>query len=197
MTKIYEFETPRLRLRQWTAADRTPFAQLNADERVMEFFPSTLSRSESDGLADRIQSAIAQRGWGWWAVEVKNKHPFIGFVGLNIPSAQLPFSPCVETGWRLDYPYWGQGYATEAAQAAIAFGFKTLNLAEIVSFTALINQRSQAVMNKLGMVRSPESFLHPNVPEGSELQAHCLYKLSKADWETPPQTAQSAQTSIS
>ena len=183
MTRIYELETPRLRLRQWTAADKLPFAQLNADERVMAFFPSPLSRVESDKLSDRIQGAIAQRGWGWWAVEVKGKHPFIGFVGLSIPSANLPFSPCVETGWRLDYPYWGQGYATEAAKAAIAFGFETLDLAEIVSFTALINQRSQAVMHRLGMIRTPKSFSHPSVPEHSKLQAHCLYKLSKADWK--------------
>ena len=183
MTKIYEIETPRLRLRQWTEVDKTPFAQLNADERVMAFFPSTLSRAESDGLADQIQSAIAQRGWGWWAVEVKNKYPFIGFVGLSIPSAELPFSPCVETGWRLGYPYWGKGYATEAAKAAVNFGFETLSLEKIVSFTALTNKRSQAVMQKLGMVRNPEPFLHPSVPEGHELQAHCLYELSSRKLE--------------
>ncbi|PZO21880.1 MAG: GNAT family N-acetyltransferase [Leptolyngbya foveolarum] len=183
MTEIYELETERLRLRQWTEADKAPFARLNASKQVMEYFPSALSQAESDQLAERIISAIAQRGWGLWAVEVKGKHPFIGFVGLNIPSADLPFSPCVETGWRLDYPYWGKGYATEAAKAAIAFGFQTLDLAEIVSFTALGNERSQAVMHKLGMTRAPESFMYPSLPEGHKLQAHCLYKLSQADWE--------------
>lgn len=178
MVKIYELETERLRLRQWTEADKGPFAKLNADERVMEFFPNTLSRSQSDELAERIMGAIAQSGWGFWAVEVKDKYPFVGFVGLNVPAYPLPFNPCVEVGWRLDYPYWGKGYATEAARGAISFGFETLELAEIVSFTALVNVRSQAVMERLRMVRSPQTFTHPKVPENSHLQEHCLYQLS-------------------
>ena len=177
MTKIYELETERLYLRQWTEADRAPFAKLNADERVMEFFPRPLSRAESDERVDKIQQAFAQRGWGWWAVEVKGKHRFIGFVGLNIPSADLPFNPCVETGWRLDAPYWGQGYATEAARAALSLGFETLKLDKIVAFATLDNVRSQAVMKKLGMHRVPDTFIHP-----SESVEHCLYELSRSDW---------------
>ncbi|MGB3293817.1 MAG: GNAT family N-acetyltransferase [Phormidesmis sp.] len=177
MTKIYELETERLYLRQWTEADKAPFAELTADERVMEFFPRPLSRSESDAMVDRVQREIVQRGWGWWAVEVKGKHRFIGFVGLNIPSADLPFNPCIETGWRLGYPYWGQGYATEAARAALALGFETLKLDEIVAFATLDNVRSQAVMQKLGMHRDPSTFMYPG-----ELLEHCLYELSRADW---------------
>ncbi|MGB3299110.1 MAG: GNAT family N-acetyltransferase [Phormidesmis sp.] len=180
----YGLETARLRLRQWTEADKAPFAQLNADARVMEFFPQALSRQESDALAERSTHAIATRGWGWWAVEVKDEHRFIGFVGLNSPSAELPFSPCVEVGWRLDYPYWGKGYATEAAKAAIAFGFDVLKLDNIVAFTTLNNQRSQAVMRRIGMQRSPHTFMHPSVSAGCELQEHCLYELSKADWHS-------------
>ena len=177
MTKIYELETERLYLRQWTEADRAPFAKLNADKRVMEFFPRPLSRLESDKQVDKIQQSFAQRGWGWWAVEVKRKHPFIGFVGLNIPSANLPFNPCVETGWRLDHLYWGHGYATEAAQAAVTFGFETLGLDKIVAFTTLDNARSQAVMHKLGMRCNPSTFIYPG-----ELLEHYLYELSQADW---------------
>ena len=188
MTKIHELETERLRLRQWTEADKEPFARLNADERVMAFFPSTLSRVESDRTAEKITSAIARRKWGWWAVEVKNQHPFIGFVGLSIPSADLPFNPCVETGWRLDYPYWGRGYATEAAKAAVVFGFETLELEKIVAFTAVGNARSQSVMKKLGMTQAPQTFLHPNIPADSPLQEHCLYELTKAEWTHQTQT---------
>lgn len=184
MTKIYELETERLKLRHWTESDKKPLARLNADERVMEFFPNTLSHQESDKLADKIICDLTQRGWGWWAVEVKDKYPFIGFVGIGIPSADLPFNPCVEVGWRLDYPYWGNGYATEAAQAAVALGFETLALEKIVSFTAVVNARSQSVMRKLGMTRAPQTFIHPSVPEGSNLQEHCLYELSIADWQT-------------
>ena len=182
MPKIHELETPRLRLREWKVSDRALFAQLNADPRVMEYFPSVLSRSESDALADRIQSLMARCGWGWWAVEVKNLHDFIGFVGLHVPSADLPFNPCVEVGWRLAFPYWGCGYATEAAQASLAFGFETLALEKIVSFTALTNQRSQAVMERLGMTRAAKPFLHPSVPAGHPLQAHCLYELVETEW---------------
>ena len=184
MTEIHELETERLRLRQWTQADKLPFARLNRNKRVMEFFPYALSRLESDTLAEKIMGTFAQRGWGWWAVDVKGKHDFIGFVGLNIPSADLPFQPCVEVGWRLDYPYWGYGYATEAANAALAFGFDTLGLDKIVSFTALINKRSEAVMKKLGMHRAAETFMHPSVPEGNRLREHCLYELTNAEWQT-------------
>lgn len=148
----------------------------------MEFFPDTLSRLESDAMVERLTDAIATKGWGLWAVEVKRKHRFIGFVGLNVPLVNLPFQPCVEVGWRLDYPYWGQGYATEAAKAVIAFGFETLELEKIVSFTAIINKRSEAVMKKLGMRRCPETFLHPSIPKGHKLQEHCLYKLLKTNW---------------
>jgi RimJ/RimL family protein N-acetyltransferase len=183
MTKVWMLETARLQLRQWCEADFEPFAQLNADERVMEFFPSRLSRSESDVLAERLQSAIAQRGWGFWAVEVKGLHKFIGFVGLSIPSADLPFNPCVEIGWRLDAPYWGKGYATEAARVALRFGFETLELDKIVSFTALQNVRSQAVMQRLHMQRSPQTFMHPSVSASTGLKEHCLYEISRENWQ--------------
>ena len=112
-------ETPRLCLRQWRPSDRQPFAALNADPRVMEFFPSPLTQAESDAMADRCQALMAEQGWGLWAVELKHTQAFIGFVGLPRPSAELPFAPCVEVGWRLAYPYWGHGFATEAARQAI------------------------------------------------------------------------------
>src|ERR1035437_3227922 len=103
MVKLIEFDTERLRLRQWNPTDRDPFAALNSDPRVMEFFPAMLTSAESDAMADRCQSSIDERGWGLWAAESKATHDFIGFVGLHIPSAELPFSPCVEIGWRLAY----------------------------------------------------------------------------------------------
>lgn len=182
MTQIYELETERLQLRQWRESDKESFAQLNGSERVMAYFPRTLSVAQSNELAEKIADGIACNGWGFWAVEVKHKHPFIGFVGLNRPRYELPFGPCVEIGWRLDAPYWGNGYATEAASAAIAFAFQTLKLEKVVSFTALVNVRSQAVMRRLEMVRAPKTFLHPNVPAGHELQEHCLYELSQERW---------------
>lgn len=174
-------ETSRLWLRQWREDDREPFAKLNANPKVMEFFLSTLDREASDAMLNRCQQLIEQKGWGFWAVELKETKQLIGFVGLHQPIAELPFAPCVEIGWRLDTPFWGKGFATEAAQMALKVGFEQLALSEIVSFTTLQNKRSQAVMQRLGMAYA-EQFDHPAVPEGSPLKKHCLYRLSKLHW---------------
>ena len=181
---MIEHETERLLLRQWCASDREPFAALNADPRVMEYFPALLDRAASDAMADRCQALIDKRGWGLWAVETRDSHAFIGFVGLHIPTAALPFNPCVEIGWRLAHSHWGRGLATEAAQAALRVGFEVLRLPEIVSFTARSNLRSRAVMAKLGMIDAGEAFEHPSVPLGSPLRRHCLYRLSRGQWAT-------------
>jgi RimJ/RimL family protein N-acetyltransferase len=116
MTQLIELETARLRLRQWTPADRAPLASLNADRRVMEHLSEPLTREASDALADRFQALLEERGWGFWVTEDRASGQFAGFVGLHIPSAALPFSPCVEIGWRLAAHYWGRGLATEAAR---------------------------------------------------------------------------------
>jgi RimJ/RimL family protein N-acetyltransferase len=181
MAELIELETERLRLRQWKLSDREPFAALNADSKVMEFFPSPLTRTESDALAQYCQSLINERGWGFWAAELKNTQEFIGFVGLHTLSAELPFSPCVEIGWRLALQHWGKGFATEAATETLRIGFEVLGLQEIVSFTALCNYRSRAVMERLCM-RESGTFEHPHVPASSHLRQHCLYRLSVATY---------------
>jgi RimJ/RimL family protein N-acetyltransferase len=194
MENPIEFETERLCLRQWLVEDYEPFAALNADPRVMEFFPALLDRAASDFMADYCHSLIAERGWGFWAVERKDTREFIGFVGLHTPAPELPFSPCVEIGWRLAYQHWRRGFATEAAKASLRIGFDTLGLSEIVSFTVPQNLRSRAVMERIGMHNAHENFEHPLVPNGHPLRLHCLYRLSRQRWqaretsepETPP-----------
>lgn len=176
MADHIEFETSRLVLRQWKPADRAPFAALNADPRVMAYFPARLARAESDAMATRCESLIRERGWGFWAAELKASGAFIGFVGLNSPAADLPFAPCVEVGWRLAYSHWGKGLASEAARGVLRVGFESLGLNEIVSFTAVGNFRSRAIMERLGMSESG-TFEHPHVPAGSPLRLHCLYRL--------------------
>ena len=176
MTERIEPQTRRLRLRQWIPADREPFAALDADPRVMQYFPATLTREESDAIPRRCQMLIEEGGWGFWAVEPKTTNEFIGFVGLHTPSAELPFYPCVEVGWRLAFRHWGKGYATEAAKAAVRVGFDLLGLKEVVAFTAAGNLRSRAVMERLAM-RQSDAFEHPQVPRGSGLERHCLYRL--------------------
>lgn len=181
MGKLIEIDTERLRLRQWRTGDREPFAALNADRRVMAFFPACLDRAASNAMAERCAALIAERGWGFWAVETKAGGQFIGFVGLHTPSAELPFSPCVEIGWRLAHPYWGQGFASEAAKGALKVAFETLGLSEVVSFTTIGNLRSRAVMQRLGM-QAAGTFDHPHIAEGSPLRLHCLYRLSRDCW---------------
>jgi RimJ/RimL family protein N-acetyltransferase len=189
MAAPIEIETARLRLRQWCDADREPFATMNTDGRVMEFYPVPLSRQASDAMVDRCRKLIDERGWGLWAVEVKADHTFIGYVGLHIPVPALPCSPCVEVGWRLAFEHWGHGYAGEAAAVALQFGFEQLALPEIVSFTTLRNRRSMAVMERLGMLRDPDTFDHPSIPAGSGLREHCLYRLSCERWSSLPRVS--------
>jgi RimJ/RimL family protein N-acetyltransferase len=177
---MVELRTPRLVLRQWRGADLEPFAALNADPEVMRHFPSPLTRGESDALAQRERMMIAERGWGLWAVEVIERVPFIGFVGLAEPRFQAHFTPAVEVGWRLARDYWGKGYATEGAHAALAFGFDELGLEEIVSFTSVVNERSQKVMDRIGMTRDPaDDFDHPLLAPGDPLRPHVLYRLRR------------------
>ena len=176
---IKELDTTRLRLRAWREADLAPFAALNADPAVMEFMPGLLSRADSDAMAGRICTRFAEQGWGLWAVGLKQGDPFIGFVGLSEPRFEAPFTPCVKIGWRLARPFWGRGYASEGARAALDFAFDTLKLAEILSFTAIENRRSRAVMERIGMVRDPaEDFDHPALASDHPLRRHVLYRLS-------------------
>jgi RimJ/RimL family protein N-acetyltransferase len=172
-----QIRTPRLRLRRWLSVDREPFAAMNGDPLVMEHFPTVLSRAESDALAGRIEEHFERHGFGLWVVEISGVAPFAGFLGLSIPTFTAPFTPCVEVGWRLIREHWGRGYATEGARAAIAFGFQTLGLEEIVSFTVPENGRSRRVMEKLGMTRNPDDdFDHPGLPYGHPRRRHVLYK---------------------
>lgn len=178
MTVCPELATPRLLVRCWTPRDRAALAAINADPRVMEFIGSPLSREESDDLADRIEVRFEQQGFGFWAVEVRDGAPFVGFVGLNIPDFEAPFMPAVEIGWRLGADFWGNGYASEAANAVLDFGFDVLGLEEIVAFTTVRNTRSRRVMERIGMTHDPrDDFDHPLVPEGSALRPHVLYRV--------------------
>ena len=186
MTEIIEVETQRLILRQWKKTDFKPFSAMNSDEQVMEFYPSLLSQEQSDEMALLCQSLISERGWGFWALEEKSTNRFIGFTGLHIPSHGLPFSPCIEIGWRLTPELWGQGFVTEAAQAALRVAFTKLNLDEVVSFSVKDNFRSLAVMKRLGMVQQSSNFEHPALPVGHKLREHTLYKIKQSQWVEQP-----------
>lgn len=181
-------ETDRLCLRQWQASDFAIFAEINADPEVMKYFPKLLSSTVSDTIAKKCQQLIEDKGWGLWAVGLKNgvekRDAFIGFVGLNETHADMSFAPAVEIAWRLHKDYWGQGYATEAASAALGFAFTELVLDEVVSFTAVINKRSQLIMQRIGMTKMQDNFYHPALAVNHRLAEHVLYKITRQQWQS-------------
>jgi ribosomal-protein-alanine N-acetyltransferase len=180
MKRMDELRTERLLLRAWRDDDREPFAALNADPVVMEHYPATLTREESDALADRIEARFAEHGWGLWAVETIGTGEFTGYVGLTPQTFDVHFTPAIEVGWRLAHQYWGHGYAPEGGQAALDYAFDVIGLDEVVSFTTVANLRSQRVMQKLGMTHDPDDdFDHPALPEGHPQRPHVLYRITR------------------
>lgn len=177
---MYIIETHRLGLRNWLERDIPIFVEMNQDPIVMEFFPKLLTEDESKEMVERIKAHIDDHGFGLWAVEIKDTREFIGFVGLSIPRFQADFTPCVEIGWRLAVPYWGKGYAQEAAKAVLNYGFHRLELEEIVSFTSALNTKSINVMRKIGL-KYVKDFEHPNIEAGNRLRRHVLYKKKRTE----------------
>lgn len=179
--RAVEIRTDRLILRRWQDRDREPFAALNADPVVMEHFPGPMSREASDAFIDRMEAFWNERGYGRYAVELLGEAECIGFVGVQ----ELQFMPHDEIGWRLARRYWGRGYATEAARAAVADAFGRIGLREIVSITVPANVRSTAVMERIGMTHHPDrDFDHPMFPPGHRLSRHVLYSMTRAEWAT-------------
>ncbi len=171
-----ELRTDRLVLRGWRASDLDPWAAMNADPVVREYFPEVLTRAQSAASVARFQADLDRRGWGWWAVEIAATGEFIGFAGLDPVEDGMPFTG-VEAGWRLARPAWGNGFATEAARAAVTHAFEELGLPEVLAVTAAGNRRSRAVMDRLGMTYDPaDDFDDPEIPEGP-LRRSVVYRL--------------------
>ena len=177
--------TERVILRRWREDDLAPFAAMNADPMTMRFMPGPMTEEETRGQIARFEEHHRLHGFGVWAVEAPGVAPLIGFTGLARVGFEAHFTPAVEIGWRFAPAYWGKGYATEAAKAALRFGFEDLTLDQIVSFTVAANKPSWSVMERLGMTRDPrEDFDHPRLPVGHALRQHVLYRLSRARWLT-------------
>lgn len=173
-----ELATARLLLRPWRESDLDPWAAMNADPVVREHFPGVLTREQSAASIARFQAGMEQRGYGWWALEVRATGEFIGFAGLDPVDEDMPFTG-VEAGWRLARTAWGHGYATEAGRAALAFGFETLALPEILAITTATNHRSRAVMRRIGMTHDPaDDFDDPSVPAGP-LRPNMVYRIRR------------------
>lgn len=183
MTEGPTLRTSRLVLRRLHEADREPLARINADPRVAEFLPGALTRAQSDEMFDRIEAHFEVHGFCFWAVDVVDGPVCIGLAGLAVPRFEAHFMPAVEIGWRFSPEYWGRGYATEAARAALRFGFEEAGLREIVAFTVPANTRSRRVMERIGMSHdAADDFDHPSLPTGHPLQRHLLYRISREAW---------------
>ncbi|WP_405003273.1 GNAT family N-acetyltransferase [Kitasatospora purpeofusca] len=173
-----DLHTDRLLIRRWRESDLEPWAAMNADPEVRQHLGEPLSRERSDESVARFEADFDRRGYGWWAVEVRETGEFIGFAGLDEVDEEVPFTG-VEIGWRLARSAWGHGYATEAAGAVLAFGFDTLGLPEILAVTTATNLRSQAVMTRLGMTRDPAGdFDDLDAPEGP-LRPNVVFRLAR------------------
>jgi RimJ/RimL family protein N-acetyltransferase len=178
--------TERTLLRPWRSGDFNAFAWMNADPEVMEHFEAPLTRAESDASAARFADHVKAHGFGFWAVEVPGVAEFVGFVGMLPVTFVADFTPAFEIGWRLGRPYWGYGYASEAARGAARFGLDVLGLREIVAYTVPANVRSRAVMTRIGMVHDVTGdFEHPRVSVGHRLRPHVLYRLSASGLNAP------------
>ncbi len=177
MTTTTYIETDRLLLRSWQSSDQEPYIQMNQDPEVRKYFPALLSREESLAHIGVINKHIRTYGYGLFAVELKATHDLIGFIGFSHPGFNSHFTPCVEIGWRLATPFWGQGLATEGAAACLDAGFQKWALTDIYSFTSVHNQPSEKVMVRIGMTRQG-TFAHPSIPADNWLCEHVLYKIS-------------------
>jgi RimJ/RimL family protein N-acetyltransferase len=173
-----EIRTRRLLMRRWQDSDLAPFAALNGDAETMRFFPATLDRAVSDAFVQRIEARFEQQGYGLWALELAATGEFIGYTGLNPMPDGVPGAGGMEVGWRLDRHFWHHGYATEAARSAVAVAFDGAELPELWSMTAVLNEPSQAVMRRIGMVEVAR-FDHPRVPTGHPVQPHVMYHLAR------------------
>lgn len=172
-----QLQTERLVLRQWHDEDLWNLVELNADPEVMEYFPAPMTADQSAEMLGIQQSLLEAGRPAYFAVDIWSTSTFIGFIGLNVPRFDAAFTPCVEISWRLTRESWGNGYATEGADAVLKYGFVTLGLPEIVAFTATGNVRSRAVMERLGMTHDyRDDFDHPSLPPGDPLERHVLYR---------------------
>ncbi|MCW3465745.1 GNAT family N-acetyltransferase [Chitinophaga nivalis] len=176
----YLFTSPRLGFRHWQDSDTLPFTAMGQDAAVMQYFPQLMTAEATAALIMRIQTHFREKGYGLYATDLLSTGTFIGFIGFSTPSFPTDFTPCTEIGWRLQSAVWGQGLATEGARACLEYGFRHFHFPAIYSFTAVQNQRSEKVMQKIGM-HQVGLFDHPLVAADSSLQKHVLYKITQSD----------------
>ena len=175
----YIISTERLGLRRWIDSDANPCIEMNKDKEVMKFFPKAQTAEETLAMIERIRSRFEENDFGFYAVEKKSTREFIGLTGFGIPNFESFFTPCIEIGWRFKKEEWGRGYATEAANACIEYGFNILAFDKLVSFTSTLNINSEKVMKRIGMNKIGE-FNHPLIETDNRLCRHVLYQITNS-----------------
>ena len=174
LTAPPEILTANGRLRRVVKRDFGTFSEMNADPRVMEFFPRPWSLQESHAALETIEIGFTQRGFGIYALECNKE--FAGIVGLSVPTFEAYFTPCIEILWRLLPRFWGRGLVSEAGAAVLHMAFQTLHMPEVVAFAAVGNLRSIRVMERIGLERDQRAYFdHPAVTD-VRLQRHVLYR---------------------
>ena len=158
--------------------DLDDLAQLCADPEVMEHFPSTLSRAETEAYLRRMQRHFEEHGYNYFATELRTTGELLGFIGLAYQTYEVEFLPATDIGWRLKRSAWGQGYATEGALRCLTFAFEELGLKRVVSTCVLANSRSENVMKKIGMTRMGE-FKHPKLVHHPDFEKSVWYQINR------------------
>jgi len=172
----YLFKSERLGFRNWTNEDLEEFAKLNADEKVMEHFPKTLSKKEVEELIDNLKNHFAKNGFTYYATEILETKEFIGMIGLAFQEYKTKFTPAIDIGWRLKRNVWGKGYATEGAKRCLEYAFNELEINKIISVCTRKNKKSENVMKKIGMTKKGE-FNHPELIDHPEYEKHFCYEI--------------------
>lgn len=173
----YIFTSMRLGFRNWTDADIEIMAEANADEAVMEYFPSVQTYEQTEAMVKRLQDMYARAGFCYFAVDVLDTAGFIGFIGIAEQHFEADFTPCIDIGWRLHKKAWNKGYATEGAKACLEYAFEKLQLQKIYAMAPVVNIKSIEVMKKIGM-QKVSVFQHPLLLNDPRLVDCILYEIN-------------------
>ena len=158
MVEIPTLETERLIMRAWRESDLDAYAAMMGHEDIGRFLGGPLSRPDAWRSLAGMLGHWVLRGYGLWAVDRKSDGALVGRVGLINPEGW----PALEVGWTLARPYWGQGYATEAARAALRHAFAITDLAQMISLIHPENRASQKVAERLGEVKGGRTTVYFN-----------------------------------
>ncbi|QTD55078.1 GNAT family N-acetyltransferase [Parasphingorhabdus cellanae] len=176
-------ETERLRLRNWRDEDIEPFMTYLNTPKVTRWLGGVQSREKFLEAVERIRGYDRDFGHTFWIVERKSDDALLGFCGLKRVNAPQPkLTGAFEIGWRLREDVWGQGYAREAATAAMSAAFTRHKAPFVVALTVSGNESSLGLMKRLGMIHRPELDFHdPNY--GEELNPTIVYRIEAKDWK--------------